>query len=252
MLYNLLHDFNVGYEVNIAICVALCVIVPYLIGSLNFGIIFSKKMFKADVRESGSGNAGATNMLRTYGKKAGLITFLCDCLKTIVSMALAYLIMPVSKSDWIYLEIGIFIAGAFCMIGHTYPVFYKFKGGKGVACFAMVVLFSSIVMGVRCSGLFYIIFPVLFVCFAAIVIGSKFVSLGSVICSLLYPVLLNRLVDADSVVKGFHPYKTLEIFAIFIGLFVVFQHRENIKRLMNGEENKISLSKKKGNEEGKK
>jgi len=233
MLFKLFNDLGMGFNVNTIICIAICVVIPYFIGSLNFGIIFSKMFYKEDVRESGSGNAGATNMLRTYGKKAGIFTFLCDGLKTAAAMALSYLIMPVR---WI--EMGMFIAGIACMVGHSFPAYYKFKGGKGVACFTVVVLMTSIRMGM------WYLFVILFAMFAILVIGTKFVSLGSIICSLVYPILLNRL-------NGGNDYTSIEIFAVIAGLFVVFQHRENLKRLLTGTENKISLSKKKKAEENK-
>jgi len=233
MLFEYLDKVGCGFAANTAICVVLCVVIPYLVGSLNFGIIFSRALFREDVRASGSGNAGATNMLRTYGKKAGLITFVCDCLKTAASMALSYLVMP---ARW--LELGMFICGLLCMIGHSFPVFYKFKGGKGVACFAVLVLMTSIRMGI------WYLFVILFVIFVILVLGTKFVSLGSIMCAFIYPVLLNRI-------NAGNDYQIIEIFAVFAGLFVVFQHRENLKRLMNGEEHKISLSKKKDNKEGK-
>jgi len=204
---------------------------------LNFGIIFSKLLFKQDVRSSGSGNAGATNMLRTYGKKAGLLTFLCDGIKTAVAMSVSYLLMPPR-----YIVMGMFISGVACMIGHTYPVFFKFKGGKGVACFAVLVLMTSIAMSI------WYLFLILFLIFAVIVIGTRFVSLGSVLCALLYPIFLNRI---NALVEN-NPYVSIELFAILAGLFVVFQHRSNLVRLFHGEENKISLSKKnKENEKSK-
>lgn len=224
-------------DIPLVIFFVITAISGYLLGSLNFGIIFSRLLFKADVRSSGSGNAGATNMLRTYGKKAGLLTFAFDGIKTAVAMATSYLFMPPR-----YIVMGMFVAGIACIIGHTYPVFFKFKGGKGVACFAVLVLMSSIAMNI------WYLFLILFAMFAIIVIGTKFVSLGSIICALVYPVLLNRI---NGMVED-NPYVSIELFAVFAGLFVVFQHRSNLARLFNGTENKISLSKKKKeNGEGK-
>ena len=219
--------------------IVLCVLTAYLLGSLNFGIIFSRLIYKQDVRSSGSGNAGSTNMLRTYGKKAGVMTFAGDCLKTAVSIGIGFLVAEF---------MGMFIAGIACMVGHSYPVFFKFKGGKGVACFAVLVLITSIVMGM------WYLFAILFAIFAIIVLSTKYVSLGSIICSLLYPILLNRFVDMAAkfsaepetilVLHGF------EIYAVLAGLFVVFLHRTNIVRLYKREENKINLFKKKNKKEG--
>ena len=219
--------------------IIICLLTAYLLGSLNFGIIFSRLIYKQDLRSSGSGNAGSTNMLRTYGKKAGIMTFAGDCLKTAVSIGIGFLVAEFT---------GMFIAGIACMVGHSYPVFFKFKGGKGVACFAILVLITSIVMGM------WYLFAILFVIFAIIVLTTKYVSLGSIVCSLLYPIFFNRFVDMAAnfssepetilVLHGF------EIYAILAGLFVVFLHRTNIVRLYKREENKINLFKKKNKKEG--
>ncbi|MBR2723920.1 MAG: glycerol-3-phosphate 1-O-acyltransferase PlsY [Ruminococcus sp.] len=224
-------------DIPLVIFFVITAVVGYLLGSLNFGIIFSRLLFKDDVRNSGSGNAGATNMTRTYGKKAGILTFACDGAKTAVAMATSYLFMPPH-----YVVMGMFVAGISCIVGHTYPIFFKFKGGKGVACFAVLVLMTSIAMRI------WYLFLILFVMFAIIVIGTKFVSLGSIVCALVYPVLLNRI---NSMVED-NPLVSIEIFAVLAGLFVVFQHRSNLVRLFNGTENKMNLfKKKKGSDEAK-
>ena len=232
-LFYWLLQWGLGVNAAYIISIALLVIAAYLIGSLNFGIIISSKLYHSDVRPSGSGNAGSTNMLRTYGKKAGALTFVCDLLKTVVAMAIGPLCFY--HEDLRFL--ALFIAGFACMVGHSYPVFFKFRGGKGVACFAAMVIFTGI-----CMNLWYI--PViLFVLFVGIVLTTKYVSLASVICGMAYPVLLNRLNGAD---------KSVEIIAVAAGLFVVFQHRKNIVRLVRGEENKTVLikSKKKKDDSG--
>ncbi|MBQ4067058.1 MAG: glycerol-3-phosphate 1-O-acyltransferase PlsY [Clostridia bacterium] len=233
MLFELFFKDQSNLEIPFISFLVICGIVSYLIGSLNFGIIFSRAIFKEDVRSSGSGNAGATNMLRTYGKRAGIFTFLCDGAKTAVAMATSYLFMPPR-----YVVLGMFFAGIFCMVGHTYPLYFKFKGGKGVACFAVLVLMTSIAMKV------WYVFLILFVMFFILVIGTKFVSLGSIICALVYPILLNRV---NRMVDN-NPFIMVEVLAVLAGLFVVFQHRTNLSRLFNGTENKISLSKKKKKE----
>lgn len=252
MLLKLLSGLGLNGTASIIICIILTVIESYLLGSLNCGIIFSRLLYKGDVRTSGSGNAGSTNMLRTYGKKAGFLTFGGDCLKTAIAIGIGFLIFDL---------MGMFIAGIACMVGHTYPVFFKFKGGKGVACFAILVLITSIAMGR------WYLFVILFSMFVIILLGTKYVSLGSIICSLLYPILLNRFTDmaANKVMeaavkfeKGSAEYNELasqaesilklhsfELFAILAALFVVFLHRENLKRLFNGTENKTVLFKKK-------
>ena len=127
---------ELGYADNptvFAVCAVLCVVVPYLLGSINFAVIFSRRMYADDVRDHGSGNAGSTNMLRTYGVKSALLTFAGDFTKSFVATAMGLLIMP-----W-YTGFA-FISGFMCLLGHAFPVFFGFRGGKCVASLAGVVL----------------------------------------------------------------------------------------------------------------
>ncbi len=215
---------------------ALVVIVSaYLIGSLNFAVIISRLKYDQDIRDFGSGNGGTTNMLRTYGKKMGAVTLICDMLKAAVACTIGCLLLG--------LTVGGYLAAFFCMLGHMFPVYYKFKGGKGVAVAAasMLMLNPSV-------------FAVIFVCFAVIVGGTKFVSLGSVMCALLYPVILSTM---DEILfpylyaLGVTKLGPDVLFAVLIAIFVVFMHRENIKRLIAGTESKISFGKKPAQEEKK-
>ena len=194
--------------------VLLCMAIPYLLGSLNFAIIFSKLFFHDDIRKYGSGNAGMTNMLRTYGKLPALATLLCDMLKGAASVFFGSLLF----AEW-----GTAVAGLFVVLGHMFPCFYKFKGGKGVATTAMVVLAIN-----------PLVFAILLLIFLIIVIGTKFVSLGSVMCMMIYPYLLSRFELGPNVLS-----------AIVIAALVIFMHRSNIKRLLAGTESKISLKSKK-------
>lgn len=208
--------------------VLLCMILSYLLGSLNFGIILSKKLFHEDIRNSGSGNAGSTNMLRTYGKKAAFLTLTLDMLKGAVAVALGSLILGTDHPID-----GAAIAGLFVVIGHMFPCFFGFKGGKGVATTGMVMLMTRPLICLIALAAFLII-----------VIGTKFVSLGSVVAVMLYPILLYRLdtykIDGTSGVGG-NGWNVL--CAILVMLLVVFMHRSNIKRLMEGKESKISFGK---------
>ena len=198
--------------------VLLSIIIPYLIGSINPAIIFSHLFFKDDIREHGSGNAGTTNTLRTYGKRMAALIFLLDFIKAIIAVFIGYLILP-------YQVGGGAIAGIFVILGHAFPIYYKFKGGKGVACLAGVVLVLSPIS-----------FLILILLFAAIVSMSKFVSLGSIMCAMLWPVLHFAFYPTD-------PWTNIA--AIVIMIIIVFMHRENMKRLMSGKESKISFKKKK-------
>lgn len=215
MLYDILKD-SIGTYASTAVCVFLCILIPYLLGSVNFALVISKIFYHDDIRKHGSGNAGMTNMLRTYGKLAALGTLLCDMLKASVSVWFGMLMFG---------YIGGYIAGFFCILGHIFPIFFKFKGGKGVATTAAMVL-----------TLDPLCFLILIVLFIIIVASTKYVSLGSVICCMLYPIITYKLASWG---QGFSV-----LFSFLVAAVVIFMHRENLKRLMNHTENKISFSKK--------
>jgi len=214
----------------------IVMVVSYMLGGLNFAIIISKKKFGTDVREYGSGNAGMTNMHRTFGKKAGLIVLAGDAGKTFVSCLVGYLFLG---------RFGAFIAGLFCMLGHMFPIKYKFKGGKGVICVAVAVLMTDI--GNPAVYFIPFLFIILFVIFAVIVLGTKYVSLGSVMCMLIYPVFLYSFeflgYSAEEIVKN--PAKAevgyYVLIAFLMAAMVVFMHRQNIVRLWQGKESKFDL-----------
>ena len=195
----------------------LCAVIAYLLGSLNFAIIISGRTYKQDIREYGSKNAGMTNMMRTYGKKAAGLTLLGDALKAVVAGLIGYAVLG---------QLGAYVAGTACVIGHMFPVFYKFKGGKGVVTTAASVL--------MCNPFVFVIMLVIFV---IIVAGTRYISLGSVMCMLMYPFVLNTI---DTWLSGGCPYV---IFALLMAVLVIFKHRENIKRLRQGKENKFSFKK---------
>ncbi len=215
-LHSLLSEHVDSYLAT-TICVLVCAIIPYLLGSVNFALVISKIFFRDDIRKYGSGNAGMTNMLRTYGKVAGISTLLCDMLKASVSVWLGI---------FVFNYFGGYLAGFFCMFGHIFPVFFKFRGGKGVATLAAMVL-----------TLDPICFAILFTIFVILVLGTKYISLGSVICCMLYPIVTYKLNTWNS---GF-----AVIFSFMTAAIVIFMHRENIKRLLNHTENKLSFSKSK-------
>lgn len=199
--------------------VVLCIIIPYLIGSINPAIIFSRLFFHDDIREHGSGNAGTTNTLRTYGKRMAVLILLLDFLKAVIAVIVGTLILPYQLG-------GGAIAGIFVILGHAFPIYFKFKGGKGVACLAGVVLMLSPIS-----------FAILVSLFAAIVAMTRFVSLGSIMCVMLLPVIHNAFYPTQ-------PWTTIA--SIVIMLMVVFMHRENIKRLWEGKESKISFKSRRG------
>ena len=201
-------------------------IIAYLIGSVNFSVILSKKMAGFDVREKGSGNAGSTNMLRSVGKKAAAITLICDILKGVVSISIAMILGNIVQG--MNKELLVQIAGIAVVIGHTFPIFFQFKGGKGVATSLGVLLMTNWQIGLIC------------LVFALVLMAlSKMVSLGSVGAAILFPVLVLFIHTNFTVSEG----SSYLIYSIILAVIVAFNHRSNIKRILNGTENKLSFKK---------
>lgn len=205
-----------------------CAVTGYLIGSLNSAIILSRLMYHDDIRKYGSGNAGMTNMMRVYGKTAAGLTLLFDILKTGVAVWIGILLLGQNAA---------YISGAACVVGHCYPLYYKFKGGKGVAVTAGLCLFANPP-----------VFLILFIIFAIVVGFTKYISLGSIMSLLFFPLMLRSfyqfLASTNPQLRPFVP-PTVLFPALFITVLVILQHRENIKRLWAGEENKFSFKKSK-------
>ena len=200
-------------------------IIAYAIGSINFSVLISKKMAGFDVREKGSGNAGSTNMLRSVGKKAAALTLLCDILKGVVAILIALIAGKIVKN--VDRAVLVQIAGILVVVGHTFPIFFEFKGGKGVATSLGVILMINWKIGLIC-----LVFAL------AIMAFSRMVSMGSVGAAILFPVLIlfintNCIVQASGM-KYF-------IFSVILAVMVIFNHRANIKRIANGTENKLSF-----------
>lgn len=206
-------------------------IISYLLGSCNFGVIISKSLKKEDVRESGSGNAGTTNMMRTYGKTLGILTIIGDIAKVFVAIWIAFKIMSVEEIKMIFDRISDnpqcvlkSFAGLFAVAGHIFPCFFKFKGGKGVATSGGMVIMID-----------WRIALILFVIFVLIILITRYVSLGSIIMAVLYPVFMGV----------FYKDLGLVIISLVFTVIVVTAHRENIKKLINHTENKIGSKKQK-------
>ncbi len=209
----------------------IVLIMAYLIGSINFSIILSKKMAGFDVREKGSGNAGTTNMLRTVGKKAALITLLCDILKGIVPVLLAVLIGNIANNFGAEIRVDYLaqIAGIATVIGHTFPIYFGFKGGKGVASSLGLILIINWQIGLIC------------LVFALLVMAiTRMVSLGSITAAILFAVLVIFNIGSEYYIVQNGNYR---IFGIVLAAIVIFNHRSNIKRILSGTENKLSFKK---------
>ena len=205
----------------------LVAIIAYAIGSINFSVLISRKMAGFDVREKGSGNAGTTNMLRAIGIKAAIITLICDILKGVLAILVAFVIGKMTQTADKALLIQ--LAGILVVVGHTFPIFFEFRGGKGSATALGVLLITNWRIGLIC------------LVFAVILIAiTRMVSVGSMSAAILFPVLTLFIGDNFIVAQGGFKYF---VYSLILAGFVIFNHRENIKRIMNGTENKISFKK---------
>ena len=205
-------------------------VIAYLIGSISFSVIISKKMAGFDVREKGSGNAGSTNMLRSVGKKAAGITLLCDILKGVVAILIAILLGNIFKDS--NKELLLQIAGIAVVLGHTFPIFFGFKGGKGVATSLGILLMSNWQIGLIC-----LVFGVV------LIILTRMVSLGSCMSAILFPVLTLFIDENYTVLTESKNGNVYFIYSVIMAIIVLYNHRSNIKRILNGTENKISFKK---------
>lgn len=210
-------------------CIIMAII-AYCIGSINFSVMISKKVAGFDVREKGSGNAGSTNVLRTVGKKAAALTLVCDILKGVVAIAISIIIGNIVEGA--NKELLLQIAGIAVVLGHTFPIFFGFKGGKGVATSLGILLMSNWKIGLIC-----LVFALV------LMILTRMVSLGSCGAAILFPVLTLFINDSYTVLTDGKRGSTYLIYSIILAIIVLYNHRSNIKRLLNGTENKISFKK---------
>lgn len=213
-------------------------IASYLIGSINTSIILSKSIYGSDIRTSGSGNAGATNMLRTHGKGIAIATLICDVLKGVVAILLATLAdsflknyaksasLTAFEAQYILGNLK-YLAGVFVVLGHDFPVFFGFRGGKGVATSLGVALILDWQVGLLIAVIAIVIMAV-----------SRYVSLGSISAAALYPlVLFTYLMGKESTnLKDNIGYISM---AIILALLLIVKHHSNIRKLKNGTENKL-------------
>ncbi len=206
--------------------ILLCTIIPYLLGSINPAILISRIVYHEDIRQFGSGNAGTTNMLRTYGKKAALATFVLDLLKAAIACFVGLFVWEMN---------GLGFAGFFVVLGHMFPVFEKFKGGKGVACLTVVALITSIFTNNWIAPFVPFAFFLLLLVFLIVVIGTRYVSMASMCAAFLYPIFIQSLSGENAGI--------CVATAVCSAILVIFKHRENFKRIMNRTESQISFKK---------
>ena len=205
-------------------------LIAYCLGSISFSVIISKKMAGFDVREKGSGNAGSTNMLRSVGKKAAAITLVCDILKGVVAIVIAMILGNIIPD--MNKELLVQIAGIAVVLGHTFPVFFGFKGGKGVATSLGILLMTNWQIGLIC-----LVFALV------LMILTRMVSLGSCAAAILYPVLTLFINDNYTVLTEGKNGNTYFVYSVILAIIVLYNHRSNIKRILNGTENKLSFKK---------
>lgn len=206
-------------------------LISYLLGSVNSAIFFSKLVYKEDIRTKGSGNGGMTNMLRTYGGKAALLTLAGDLGKTVISILIAGLIFGFRYVGGVSVSGECYFAGLFAVLGHIFPLYYKFKGGKGVLVTSTMALILSPIP-----------FIILFGVFAAIFAMSHYVSLGSVSVAVLYPVVMHGYF---AVLFEIPMDGLIALATIVLACLIVWCHRGNLKRISERTEKKTYLRKKK-------
>lgn len=200
--------------------VALLVLIAYLLGSIPTSVWIGKAFYNIDVREFGSGNAGATNTFRVLGKNAGIPVLIIDILKGTLAVALAYFSgFEINSTEFINLQLGLGIAA---LIGHIFPVFAGFRGGKGVATILGIV----ICILPLASSLALIVFLV-------VLFSTRIVSLSSMLAGVSFPLVLNFLLGNQNPV--------LTVFSIVVAALLIVTHRKNIKRLLSNEESKVQL-----------
>ncbi|WP_411675974.1 glycerol-3-phosphate 1-O-acyltransferase PlsY [Caproicibacter sp.] len=230
-------------DFSIAAPALIVAVLSYLLGSISFSIIFTKRLcHNTDIRTLGSGNAGLTNVLRSVGVKAGILTLIFDFSKGAVSVyagrAIFQYFSALSGIPPYFAQYGAYLAGLFCMIGHIYPVYFGFRGGKGVLSSAAMLLLLD-----------WRLFSVAIVIFAFVFAFSRIVSLGSVLAAISFPIanfLFLYFQDYRAGANGAVPLSFVWIttlFALVISSLLIWKHRENIRRLKNGTEKKLTIHK---------
>lgn len=202
------------------LAVLILISTAYLLGSIPTAVWIGKAFYGIDVREFGSGNAGATNTFRVLGKRAGIPVLLIDILKGSLAVSLSYFSgFETGSADFTTLQLGLGLAS---LIGHIFPVFAGFRGGKGVATILGVVLFVAPVSCSMSLGVFLIV-----------LMTSRYVSLSSISAGICFPFFLNFVMKNHD--------QTLMIFSILVALLLVITHKKNIVRLWNRQESKVNL-----------
>lgn len=208
----------------------ISIAVGYLFGLFQTGFLYGK-MNGVDIRELGSGNAGSTNAMRTLGKKAGVITFIGDSFKCIFAILLVH-IMYGDRPDEVFLY-GLY-AGVGTVLGHAYPCYLGFKGGKGIATSVGLLIAINFWVALLATSCFYIVMKV-----------TKYVSVGSMVLMFVFASgIIAYGMSGGIMVASDMMLNEIYCLSVALFLFTVYKHKDNIKRLMNGTENKIGSAKK--------
>lgn len=205
----------------------LCVVIGYLFGLIQTGYIYGK-INKIDIRKHGSGNAGTTNALRTLGWKAGVITFIGDCLKCVLAVMLVRLLFSQNS----HVELYAMYTGLGAVLGHNFPFYLNFKGGKGIASTAGLILAVNPVM-----------FLIIAVVFISIVLITQYVSLGSIVIMVLFVIMIVISGQSGWLILPTGDLYEYYAIAIVLAVLAIWRHRANIKRLLSGTENKTDVRK---------
>lgn len=221
-----------------------CAVIGYLLGSVNTAIIVTRIFrHKEDIRDFGSGNAGMTNVLRSVGKLPALLTFIGDFLKNVCAVLLGWLVMYLVLQVLLdgaespeLIQAGKYIAGVFCVIGHIFPLYYGFRGGKGVVAAAAMILLVD-----------WRVFLLVIATFLLFFIWKRIVSLASIACAISYPIYTFLIVYFLEYRGAGHSLGYLLFItgaSLFLGLLVLIKHRSNLGRLIRGEEKPVAFGKK--------
>lgn len=226
---------------HLIIPLLISALIGYLLGSISFAVILTKAFTKEDVRSHGSGNAGATNVMRVAGKKASALTFLLDFLKCAASVVIGYRIMLYACGQYgvddSMARLGMYAAGFLCIMGHMYPLYFGFRGGKGVVTTAAMMCMLD-----------WRVFLICLFTFSASFIWKKTVSLSSIVAAITYPFATFAITYfLDYCSGGFDlSYVVMAtLVALLCCVVVTVKHKENIKRILKGEEKPISFKKNK-------
>ena len=203
-------------KLSIYFVIGLTLLVSYLLGCFNGAVVTSHFIIRDDVRKHGSGNAGLTNFYRTYGAKYALIVIACDMGKTLLSCLIGGYLMLCTNGNWTF---GVLLGGIGCELGHIFPAYYGLKGGKGILSGGVLVCMLDWRIALIAWGLFILLWLL-----------TRYVALGSIVGSASMPFTAFFVFDHDPL---------LTALCAFVSVLVIWCHRENIRRLLNGTENKF-------------